>query len=717
MAGLALLFSAFLVCNAWLAQEATAWWLVTALALSHLLNRGRGLLSLWADFKQIPISWLAPRLLAQATVLLVLTIPCMREGISCLYDGTGNNDNQQFATDALWVRQNGYLRIPAFEPSHPQFWLSLTVTGWKPHSGRICAQEMVAFLSVLLNCDPVWVYSPFFATQSVFWSLSLALLARRLVDPIRAGARGLLLMDLLAISHPAGLFFITNGNLANGFGATLASFALFLFRAIQSGDFPVRHGILVFVTVFALTGTYPEMVPFLALLCAGSCALDALSAHIKLRRVCWWIPPAAALIALAAFPPATFRLLSTIQTAKIMMRTAHLDSAANSFNIFANLNPLGHFSSACTMATQLGDKVPSWVHALLVAAILATLITLCANSRDKALILSVILVYCLGAWVVASAGYGYGWQKIHQYLAGPYAALLMAGIGSLLFAGKSGVTGRMVNSAAYLLVVWLLAGFGSHIRIMARISAEKSLASEHLKVRQALAQFHERSNASDTTVVIHDQTFPTFWSSYFHSMWLNHFMGGLPIAYDDIGTGGGYLKAVSQKQSQLAAPSKLHVWGAGSLIRPGGKTLYEGRLFQLVAGPEIQSVIGLHREEKLSPGGKWVSTLGENAPDQIRSALIERTLVINTTPCTDGWLEISLIPNSLNANPDSNTDLKLVSGSHAVPVYGQEIPTLRIPIHKGCNSVRVDLEGDSLPDQPFCRLSRIEFIPKSILSP
>ena len=717
MAGLALLFSAFLVCNAWLAQEASAWWLVTALAFSHLLDRGRGLLSMWADFKQIPLPWLAPRLLAQATVLLFLAIPCMREGTSCLYDGTGNNDNQQFATDALWVRQNGYLRVPGFEPAHPQYWLSLTVTGWTPHSGRICAQETVAFLSVLMNQDPVWVYSPFFATQSVFWSLSLALLARRIVDPARVGARGLLLADLLGICHPAGFFFITNGNLANGFGATLACFALFLFRSIQCGDFAVRHGILVFITVFALAGTYPEMVPFLGLLCAGSCIMDALVARSALRRACWWTPAAAALLALAAFPPTTCRLWSTIQTAKIMMRTARLDSTANSFSIFANLNPLGHFSSAATLATQLGDKVPSWVHGLLAASILTALIALAGKSRDRPLTASILLVYCWGAWMVASAGYGYGWQKIHQYLSGPFAALLIAGIGLLAIDKPPGSTGVLAKAAVSLLAVWFLAGFGSHVRIMARISGEKSLSTEHLEVRQALSELHEQGIASNSTVVIHDQTFPTFWSSYFHSMWLNHFSGGLPIAYDDAGTGGGYLKAVSQKQSQMAAPSNLHVWGAGSLIRPGGQTLYQGRFFHLVADPQILSVQGLLREEKLSPGGKWVPPPWKNTPDQIRSALMERTLLVKTTGSADGWLEVSLLPTSPTANPDPGKGVKLVSGAHSVPVGGQNKQTLRIPVQKGCASVPVHIQGDSMPDQPFCRIIRIEFIPKAAPSP
>ncbi len=450
---------------------------------------------------------MAPRLLAQGALVAILALPALREGIPCLYDGSGNNDNQQFATDALWISEHGYLQIPTHEPGHAQYSLALTVTGWAPHSGRICAQGMAALVATLLKTDPVWTYSSFFAALSVFWSFSVGFLARTLAGRESLPPLALLAMDILAILFPSSFFFIANGNLANGYATVLACFGLFLFRNLQLGGIPSWYAILLLLTVLALVGTYPEMIAFLALIALVSSFAGAAVNPAEVRRARWWIPLGACVLSLVVFPPATCRLVSTIQTARIMMRLAHLDMVANSFNVFANLTPIGHLCTAPTMATQLGDKVPGLVHVALAVCILAALVASIRWGGDGPLATSVLAIYSVSLWMVFNAGYGYGWQKIHQYMAGPFAALLLAGIARLASVDHKSTRQTAGTIAAALLSIWLMAGFVSHVRILARISKEKSLSTEHIQIQRTLAKLVSGENPEPGPIVIHDQSF------------------------------------------------------------------------------------------------------------------------------------------------------------------------------------------------------------------
>lgn len=53
MAGLALFFPSFMVCNALACSGDNSVCVVTALAMAHLLGKGHGLFALWADATQI----------------------------------------------------------------------------------------------------------------------------------------------------------------------------------------------------------------------------------------------------------------------------------------------------------------------------------------------------------------------------------------------------------------------------------------------------------------------------------------------------------------------------------------------------------------------------------------------------------------------------------------------------------------------------------------
>ncbi len=195
-------------------------------------------------------------------------------------------------------------------------------------------------------------------------------------------------------------------------------------------------------------------------------------------------------------------------------------------------------------------------------------------------------------------------------------------------------------------------------------------------------------------------------------MWLNHFVAGLPVAYDDAGTGGGYLKSVSLKQSKLNAPPRLHVWGNTSIVRPGGRTLFEGVLFRLVQDPEIQSIEGLIREEILLANGKWVAQPGNIQPGQIRAAVMNPELVVNIQAPQGGFLEIEAFPIPHRGQSKHPTTPELVCGDLSVDLSGPGSKTLRIPISETDTSVKVLGRGSPTSEkQPFCRISRIEFIP------
>lgn len=714
LAGLAALFSIFLVVNAWVGQQASAWWVAFAMALAHLLCRGKRLARLVDDIKNLHAQWLWPRIACQFLVLAILGWPAIREGLPSLYDGSGNNDNQQFATDSLFLLHSGYLKIPTFSAEHPQNWLTLTVTGWQPPSGRICAQEMVAWLAVLLNQNPVWIYSSFFASLAVFWSLAVALTARHFTKGLSLSPLAILVQDILIILFPSGFFLIANGNMANGFAAALSCLTLVLFRWLQDKNNPLSLGLPLFLSVFALAGTYPELVPFTALFAALACLADLAFTPSLAKSPRWWVPTAVCLLALFVYPPVTYRLVSTIQTARIFMYTAKDNPAANAFNIFANLTPAGHFATLPTMATQIGDKVPQPLYWSIALAITWSVFSLTLQAKNRNLLLGVIVTYSLATLMVLRSDYGYGWQKIHQYLASPCAAMIAAGT-ALLIDGKANTKApRLTQAAGWLVAVWLVVGFASHSRLLIRISTEKAIAADHLQVRQVLRDRLAIGEPIQGPLVIHDQTFPTFWTSYFHSMWLNHFAAGLPIAYDDSGTGGGYLNWLSRKQSQLANPAELHLWGNHSLIKPGGETLLRTKLFHLVRNPQINQVTGLSREEMIQPNGKSTPPWGPPPVGFSRIAWMAAAMTVEVNSPVPGWL---VVETPKSQNPHMLPGGLVSSGAPALP-SGEGGYRLVVPVKAGRQKIEFLWQGKATENSAkACPISLIQFSTKEIGQP
>ena len=175
LGGLSILFAALLPLNAWMGAKWFAWplaLLILLAAIRRLLRNGH---HWFTPLLTVDKAWWLPRLAAQALVIALLAWPVFREGLPAQYDGTPCNDNQQFTTDLVTLKQQGYLQPLLWDPEHPFSRLSITIMGYGPTSGRVASQSLGSVVATLLGQDPVWVYSGFFASFAVFWSVACGL--------------------------------------------------------------------------------------------------------------------------------------------------------------------------------------------------------------------------------------------------------------------------------------------------------------------------------------------------------------------------------------------------------------------------------------------------------------------------------------------------------------------------------------------------------------
>ena len=648
LGGLAVLFAILLPLNAWMGARWFAWPLaiaITAVAARRLVKEG------WTGFgfpSGVATSWWVPRAAAQAIILSLLAWPVLREGLPTQYDGTTCNDNQQFVTDLVTLQRQGYLQPLEWDREHPAPLLSITIMGYGPRSGRVCAQSLGAMVGTLLGQDPVWVYSGYFASLAVFWSVACGLLLRALSP--REGLRGWesLVGDLLLILHPMGFYFIINGNMGNGFGMVVATLLWLILRQTQLQGFTPSRLLLLPLGALALAGTYPELIPFTGM--AGGLVL--LSDLLRRRNIVWtrqwWMPVAVASAGLLLFPPVTIRTAHTVKVAMAESRMA-ADPANKSLlppNVFEGLDRSAYLPGFTTLATRLAEK-PGWAPML----VLTLVISLCwfvglYVARDRALAWGWAVAFDVAALMVKQSGYGYGWQKISQYHATILAVVAIIGALYMVPTPHRNPRDRWKLLGWLPLITlsgWFLYSLVSHAGSLLAISAEKCLSVDHLQ----LAEFSKRPPTKldgplPEPWVMEDQTMPTFVASFFQTVWVPRFLEGRAFIWDDAGTKGGYNDKITRKVSEFPWPPPVHVTYRHSMIEKGGIELFSTPKFRVLQNPAIARVAGLNMQERQVSPEKVVAPWGEDPPGTRRFAWMGDGMKVWVEAPRDGKLVIEL---------------------------------------------------------------------------
>ena len=648
LGGLAVLFALLLPLNAWMGARWFAWPLtivITTLAARRMVREGWD----WFGLRgSLVSSWWLPRAAAQAVILGLLAWPVIREGLPTQYDGTTCNDNQQFVTDLVVLKDQGYLNYLVWDREHPSARLAITIMGYSPRSGRVTSQSLGAVIGTLLGQDPVWVYSGYFASLAVFWSVACGLLLRALCP--REGLRAWenLVGDLLLILHPMGFYYIINGNMGNGFGMVIATLLWLVLRQTQLHGFTPSRLLLLPLGSLALAGTYPELIPFTGM--AGGLVFlsDLLRRRHQVWTRAWWVPVILASLGLALFPPTTIRTAHTVKVAMAESRMA-ADPANKSIlppNVFEGLNRSAYLPGFTTLATRLAEK-PGWVPMLL----LTLVISLCwfvglYVARDRALAWGWAVAFDVAAILVKQSGYGYGWQKISQYHATILAVVAIIGALYMVPTPYRNPKDRWKLLGWLPLVTlsgWFLYSLVSHAGSLLAISAEKCLSADHL---QLAAFSKEPPNKLDGPLpepwVMEDQTMPSFVASFFQTVWVPRFMGNHGFVWDDSGSRGGYNDTMARLVSELEWPPAVHVVYRHSMIEKGGRELFATAKFRVIQNPAIARVAGLHMQERQLSPKKVVAPWGEDPPGTRRFAWMGDGMKVWVEAPKDGKLVIEL---------------------------------------------------------------------------
>ena len=625
MGGFLVLCGLVIPLNAWLGACWFAWPLALMVAGGAICRLGFSPAgrALKADLLSLNPRWLLPRLLAQALVLGVVAWPAAREGVPAFYDGTTCNDNQQFGTDLITLAQQGYLLPVPLDYAHPLNQLSSTISGYWPISGRVAAQSVGATVATLTGWDPVWTYSGFLASFAVQWSLGTGLLLRTLTPPsLLRGWRGLV-ADLMLILHPMCLYFIATGNLANAFGVVVATLVWLLLRQAQKEGFTRQTFWMLPLSVFALAGVYPELVPFTGL--AGLMVL--VSEWFRNRPALgtgrWWLPVAVATVGLFVFPPTFIRTVSTVRVALAESASAS-DPARQSIlppNLFAELHKSAFVPCFASMATALPAKLTTLPMMIITVALSLCWFVGLYVTRDRPFAWGWAVAFDLAAILVARSGYGYGWQKISQYHSTILAVLAILGSLWLLPPPGNRARWRMAGYLPGLLVSgWLLLSFGRHAVTLFQMSFGKCVTAEHQALEDFCRQRDLEGKPLAEPIMVEDQTIPFYPAAYFQSVWLPHFLPGKNLVYDDAGTGGGYLNLITNKVSSLPWPPPVHLAYRHTLVEHGGSELFTTTNFHLIENPVIARVQGLHQEERQVTRDQIVTPWGTDPPGSRRFA-------------------------------------------------------------------------------------------------
>ena len=647
LGGLSILFAALLPLNAWMGAKWFAWPLALLILLAAIRRLIRNGHHWFTPLLTVDKAWWLPRLAAQALVIALLAWPVFREGLPAQYDGTPCNDNQQFTTDLVTLKQQGYLQPLLWDPEHPFSRLSITIMGYGPTSGRVASQSLGSVVATLLGQDPVWVYSGFFASFAVFWSVACGLLLRAFAPPEGLKKWESLVGDLLLILHPMGFFFITNGNLGNAFGMVIATLLWLVLRQTQQSGFTPTRLLLLPMGALALAGTYPELIPFTGMAGALVFLSDFLRLPHLVRTRQWWAPVIVATLGLFLFPPTLIRTASTVQVAIAESRSAAnpANQAALPPNLFAGLDRSAYLPAFTTMATRLAEK-PGWALMLL----LTLVISLCwfvglYVARDRALAWGWAVAFDLAAILVKQSNYGYGWQKISQYHATILAVVAILGALYMVPSPHRNPKHRWKLAGCIpllILALWFLYSLISHTVALVENSQSKTLSHDHLQ----LAAFNKKNKQSPNPLpepwVMEDQTMPSFIASYYQSVWVPRFLSDRAFVWDDAGSKGGYNDKITKKVSELPWPPPIHILYRYSIIESGGTELFSTEKFRILQNPTFARVAGINMQERQLSPKAVTAPWGEDPPGTRRFAWMGDGMKLWIEPPKTGTLIIEL---------------------------------------------------------------------------
>ena len=493
--------------------------------------------------------WLA---LVFSVFLALLIWPLLHDPDVLFFDGTSNHDNFFWIAGADYLKGHSYLQTPEFSATRPFTNPAGAITEWQPVWGRMGAEGTLAMLSGVSGVTVFRLFNCATAVLLLPWVSAVYLVLRTFVLRKRAG----LLVLLAAVgAQPIFVFFYSNGNLPNLFGALLGAGVVVgterCFRCclpafstaavLRNSGRGFRVALVGYCWAWwlflalcfhGLICSYPEMLPFALL----PCGLLWLRGWIIAERGTGW--RSAAVVAAAFVAGVCLNPATTVRGVTGFLESVYSAQHRDWHNLFAGLASVEIFPALTSLAVGASRHlglVPGLALSLLLLAMLAQTVWRARDPFGTVALFAgagLLLVY---TWVT---GFQYGWQKTAQFAGVFLGAVFPAGCLAALpgFSRAAPWLRDLSNRGiAGVLLVFYAYGTLSNLATSYLYAERKAITRELVALR---AVSKTRLNAVPVLVVSE-----SFQKAFFYGMWAAYFFPGSDLMFSARDAqAGGYLR-------------------------------------------------------------------------------------------------------------------------------------------------------------------------------
>jgi hypothetical protein len=503
----------------WPARD-TAWPLLFAIAIGvFLLWKPRCVRDDWLVLKERQGLFVCALACAALLVGGLLSLPILLDD-AIVFEGTRNADSFTFVSSARYMLGHAFHGADDFSPAHPIYTISRAYFGDRAVQPRPAAEGYLAWLSVIKNIDPMYLYN---ATQAAGVVMSsLAVFAFMPKDFCVKSWHIRMVICVFVFASPTLLYVAINSNFATAMNLVAAT----AYVALALAPSTIGRFVAASLCLGSMLSGYPELLAFM-LMTRGVAIIGIAAFRHSLRTlligVCWLVAELA--VTCVLLPWAAW---GTFVVYRTTLNFSHAGATDAVGNMYAGL-PL--FGATLTVvitswrAIKQGDGL----------------------GYIRVTTGAILVAFAIAQSVMVFRGYDYGGFKIAEYFTTLLGAVILLSV-----AAQQGLSERFIGkkvrvapiAIAFLAVIalWKSAHVIRHGYAMAQ---SRRVTADLVRAGQAL-----NSLDADSPVALGYTPEP-----FYFGMWVPY-VTNATIAYDlkNDATAAGYLSPyLMAQQSESAA--------------------------------------------------------------------------------------------------------------------------------------------------------------------